>query len=90
MPLVWRDSTTNYLCYTTRITDANGRVGTHPCRLEVEDMRLDGYETFVASPAQAASGYLGILTAANNTAGMTSAVLDGSESGTQDLGYKLL
>ncbi|CAN8105131.1 unnamed protein product [Discula destructiva] len=83
--LVWRDAITDYFHNMTQIADASGRVDTHPHRIEAEGMVLEGYETFVASPAQAASGYRGIMTVANDTVGTACAVLDGLESGTYDL-----
>ncbi|KAJ4407663.1 hypothetical protein N0V82_009866 [Gnomoniopsis sp. IMI 355080] len=83
--LVWRDSITDYFHNMTQIPDANQRVNNHPYRIEAEAMRLDGYETFVANPLQAASGYMGIMTTFNDTAGTATVALDSWESGTYDL-----
>lgn len=83
--LVWRDAITDFFHNLTQIPDAHARVGNHPYRIEAEHMQLVGYEPFVANPLQAASGYMGVMTTANDTAGTVSIALDGFASGTYDL-----
>lgn len=77
--LVWRDAINNYFFNLTSIPDENGRVMNHPYRIEAEDMELDGYEVVDVVPFEAASGYKGIMTISNDTAGTarTTVQLDG-------------
>lgn len=70
--LVWRDAIVNFYYNLTRIPDEAGRVMNHPYRVEAEDMDLEGYEVFYVEPFEAASGYKGIMTVANDTAGTAS------------------
>lgn len=82
--LVWRDSIVNFYYNMTSIPDENGRVMNHPYRIEAEDMELDGYEVFDVSPFEAASGYKGIMTVANDTIGVAMTTV-GFDSGIYDL-----
>lgn len=82
--LVWRDSIVNFYYNMTSIPDENGRVMNHPYRIEAEDMELDGYEVFDVSPFEAASGYKGIMTVANDTIGVATTTV-GFDSGIYDL-----
>lgn len=82
--LVWRDSINNFYFNKSGIPDEAGRVGNHPHRIEAEDMELDGYESYLVSPFEAASGSRCIVTSDNSTAGTASARLDVA-AGTYDL-----
>jgi alpha-glucuronidase len=82
--LVWRDSINNFYYNMTGIEDEAGRVGNHPYRIEAEDMELDGYEPYLVSPFEAASGTYCIVTSSNTTQGTASTTLD-IESGTYDI-----
>lgn len=82
--LVWRDAVANFYYNLTRIADEAGRVMHHPYRIEAEDMELEGYEVFDVVPFEAASGYKGILTVANDTAG-TAATTVPFDTGVYDL-----
>lgn len=82
--LVWRDSINNFYFNKSSIPDEAGRVGSHPYRIEAEDMNLDGYETYLVSPFEAASGSHCIVTIDNSTAGTASTKLD-VETGTYNV-----
>ena len=82
--LVWRDSVNNFYFNKSGIPDEAGRVGNHPHRIEAEDMELDGYELYLVSPFEAASGSYCIVTSDNSTQGTAEAKLD-VESGVYDL-----
>lgn len=82
--LVWRDSINNFYFNKSSIPDEAGRVGNHPYRIEAEDMDLDGYETYLVSPFEAASGSHCIVTVDNSTAGTASTKLD-VEAGTYNV-----
>lgn len=82
--LVWRDSILEFYYNMTQIPDASGRVMNHPYRIEAEDMALEGYQVFLANPFESASGYKGIMTVNNNTAGTASTTVP-FDSGTYDL-----
>lgn len=82
--LVWRDSVNDFYANKSGIADEAGRVGHHPYRIEAEDMELDGYEPYVVSPFEAASGGYAIVTNDNSTRGTASTTLD-VESGTYDI-----
>ncbi|KAL4881922.1 alpha-glucuronidase A [Aspergillus karnatakaensis] len=74
--LVWRDSVNNFYFNKSSIPDEAGRVGNHPYRIEAEDLELDGYEPYLVSPFEAASGSYCIVTADNSTEGTASTKLD--------------
>lgn len=82
--LVWRDSINNFYFNKSGIPDEAGRVGNHPYRIEAEEMELDGYESYLVSPFEAASGFHCIVTSDNSTQGSASATLD-VEAGVYDL-----
>ncbi|KAL4757491.1 alpha-glucuronidase [Aspergillus foveolatus] len=73
--LVWRDSITTFYYNKSGIPDEAGRVGNHPYRIEAEDMELDGYEPYLVSPFEAASGSHCIITSNNSTEGRASTPL---------------
>jgi alpha-glucuronidase len=54
--IVWRDAVCNWFLRTSRIPDAQGRVGHYPGRIEAEAMRLQGYKSLKVSPREDASG----------------------------------
>jgi alpha-glucuronidase len=82
--LVWRDSINNFYHNMTSIDDEAGRVGNHPYRIEAEDMELDGYEPYLVSPFEAASGTYCIVTSDNSTQGTASTTL-GVDTGMYDI-----
>ncbi|KAJ3569432.1 hypothetical protein NPX13_g6087 [Xylaria arbuscula] len=82
--IVWRDSIAQFYNNISRIPDAAGRVGNHPCRIEAEDMTLHNYKVTTVNPFQAASGYLIVQTTDNSTAASVQTTLD-YPSGTYDL-----
>ncbi|RDW84220.1 alpha-glucuronidase [Aspergillus mulundensis] len=82
--LVWRDSITTFYHDKSSIPDEAGRVGNHRYRIEAEDMELDGYEPYLVSPFEAASGSYCIVTADNSTEGRASVALT-VESGTYNV-----
>lgn len=82
--LVWRDAINNYFFNMTSIPDENGRVMHHPYRVEAEDMELEGYEVVDVVPFEAASGYKGIMTTSNDTAGTVTSPVQ-FDSGVYDL-----
>ncbi len=54
--IVWRDAIDDWFHRISGIPDANGRVGSHPRRIEVESMDLQGYVPFDVTPWEDASG----------------------------------
>ncbi|KAF3763105.1 family 67 glycoside hydrolase [Cryphonectria parasitica EP155] len=82
--LVWRDSIVDFYYNMTSLPDAQGRVMHHPYRIEAEDMTLDGYEILYVEPFEAASGYKGIMTTTNDTAGTATALVS-FDTGVYDL-----
>ncbi|KAL5337897.1 alpha-glucuronidase A [Aspergillus crustosus] len=82
--LVWRDSINTFYFNKSGIPDEAGRVGNHPYRIEAEDMQLDGYEPYIVSPFEAASGSYCIVTSDNSTEGTASTQLT-IKSGTYDI-----
>jgi alpha-glucuronidase len=54
--IVWRDAVCNWFFRESNITDAMGRVGHHPNRIEAEDMQLTGYTVQDITPWEDASG----------------------------------
>ncbi|KAJ5921264.1 hypothetical protein N7466_009590 [Penicillium verhagenii] len=82
--IVWRDAINNFYHNLSGIPDTAGRVGHHPWRIEAEDMTLDGYEPYLVSPFETASGSMAIVTLSNTTAGTATTML-GFPSGTYDL-----
>ena len=83
--LVWRDSVNNFYFNKSGIADEAGRVGNHPYRIEAEDMELDGYEPYLVSPFEAASGSHCIVTSDNSTQATASTTLE-VDSGIYDIG----
>ena len=53
---VWRDSICNWFLRKSGISDAKGRAGHYPNRVEAEAMRLAGYRVTDITPWEAASG----------------------------------
>ena len=65
--IVWRDAI-NYFYYNlSGIPDEAGRVGSHPWRVEAENMTLSGYKVVDVEPFETASGYQAIITTSNST-----------------------
>jgi alpha-glucuronidase len=54
--IVWRDAINDWFQQISGIPDANGRVGSHPHRIEAESMELQGYVPFDVTPWEGASG----------------------------------
>jgi alpha-glucuronidase len=54
--IVWRDAVCNWFLRTSGISDAKGRVGHYPNRIEAESMQLQGYVPVDVQPAESASG----------------------------------
>ncbi|KAJ5986504.1 hypothetical protein N7451_010869 [Penicillium sp. IBT 35674x] len=82
--IVWRDAINNFYNNLSGIPDTAGRVGHHPWRIEAEDMKLKGYDTYTVSPFETASGSVAIVTLSNDTVGTATTTLD-FPSGTYDL-----
>ncbi|KAJ5805853.1 uncharacterized protein N7503_003455 [Penicillium pulvis] len=82
--IVWRDAINNFYNNLSGIADTAGRVGHHPWRIEAEDMKLNGYDTYTVSPFETASGSVAIITLSNDTVGTATTTLD-FPSGTYDL-----
>lgn len=61
--IVWRDAVVNWFYKTSGITDAQGRVGHNPGRIEAEDMQLSGYAPIGVIPWETASGGKGVVCA---------------------------
>ncbi len=53
---VWRDAVTNWYARASGITDAKGRVGHYPGRVEAEKMKLESYTETPVTPWEAGSG----------------------------------
>ena len=82
--IVWRDAIVNFYHNISGIPDAAKRVGSHPFRIEAENMQLSGYRTYTVSPFEAASNFLAIVTSSNTTVGTATTKLN-FNSGTYDL-----
>lgn len=82
--LVWRDAIVNYYNDLSGIPDEAGRVGSHPYRIEAENMTLSGYKVYAVNPFEMASGRTAIVTSDNSTAGSASTTLN-FDSGTYNL-----
>ncbi|KAI0404712.1 glycoside hydrolase superfamily [Xylaria palmicola] len=82
--IVWRDSIAQFYHNISGIPDAAGRVGSHPWRIEAEDMTLHNYRVTGVNPFQAASGLRIVQTTDNLTAARVETRL-GFPSGTYDL-----
>jgi alpha-glucuronidase len=54
--IVWRDAINDWFHQISGISDAGGRVGNHPHRIEAESMELQGYIPFDVTPWESASG----------------------------------
>jgi alpha-glucuronidase len=54
--IVWRDAICNWFLRASGISDAKGRVGNHPDRVEAEAMQLRGYTLVDVTPMENASG----------------------------------
>lgn len=74
--IVWRDAINEFYFNKSGIADEAGRVGSHPWRIEAENMELDGYKTLPIVPFEAASGYTAVMTTTNTTAGTASTTID--------------
>jgi alpha-glucuronidase len=83
--LVWRDSINTFYANKSGIADTKGRVGNHPYRIEAESMKLVGYEPYVVSPFEAASGALCVVTKDNSTQATASVKLDDIKTGKYDV-----
>ena len=53
---VWRDAICSWFLGESGIPDAKGRAGHFPNRIEVESMKLDGYQAVQVTPWETASG----------------------------------
>ncbi|KAF1955962.1 alpha-glucuronidase [Byssothecium circinans] len=82
--LLWRDSINQFYYNLSEISDVAKRVGSHPYRIEAEDMSLSGYKTYAVSPFHTASGYTAIVTTSNSTVGAATANITFA-SGTYDI-----
>ncbi|ROW07208.1 hypothetical protein VMCG_03941 [Cytospora schulzeri] len=82
--LVWRDAINNYYANMTSIPDEKGRVMNHPYRVEAENMELNKYMIVDMVPSEAASGYKGIMTTSNDTAGTATTTVQ-FDSGLYDI-----
>lgn len=74
--LVWRDSINNFYLNKSSIPDELGRVGNYKYRIEAEDMKLEGYKSYLVSPFEAASKFHCVVTETNSTVGTASTTLD--------------
>lgn len=74
--IVWRDAIVNFYHNVSGIADTAGRVVHHPCRIEAENMKLDGYKTYPVSPFETASNSTAIVTSTNTTTGTATAELN--------------
>lgn len=83
--IVWRDAINYFYNNLTGIPDEAGRVGSHPWRIEAEDMELHGYREIPVQPPETASGFRAIETVSNTTAGSATATLE-FPAGTYRLG----
>ncbi len=54
--IVWRDAVSNWFLRMSGISDAKGRVGSYPDRIEAESMQLHGYASADVIPWETASG----------------------------------
>jgi len=81
--IVWRDSVCNFYLRKSGVADTKGRVGKYKYRIEVEDMKLDGYKVYDVLPMEA-SGAKATVAGGNSTQGVASTVV-GVESGRYDL-----
>ncbi|HTD21041.1 MAG TPA: alpha-glucuronidase family glycosyl hydrolase [Terriglobales bacterium] len=54
--IVWRDAICNWFLRVSGISDAKGRVGNYPDRIEAEAMQLQGYQPMDVTPQETASG----------------------------------
>ncbi|KAK5651334.1 hypothetical protein OQA88_12567 [Cercophora sp. LCS_1] len=82
--LVWRDSINTFYFNKSSIPDELGRVGNHKYRIEAEDMKLEGYKSYLVSPFEAASKFHCVVTETNSTVGTASTTLQ-VETGKYDL-----
>lgn len=74
--IVWRDAINYFYHNLSGIEDEAGRVGSHPWRIEVEDMELDGYETVAVTPPATASRFHAVQAVANATKATATTTLD--------------
>jgi len=58
--IVWRDAVARWFARESGISDAKGRVGHYPDRVEAEDMQLEGYKAVDIAPWENASGGKGV------------------------------
>ncbi|KAK2760043.1 hypothetical protein FQN54_002779 [Arachnomyces sp. PD_36] len=72
--IVWRDAINYFYWNLTGIPDEAGRVGSHPWRVEAENMTLSGYQVVDVEPFETASGYQAIITT-SDTAGTAETTL---------------
>ena len=54
--IVWRDAICTFYNRMSGIKDGNGRVGSHPWRIEAESMQMSSYSRSNVSPSETASG----------------------------------
>ncbi|MBV8896749.1 MAG: glucosiduronase [Acidobacteriaceae bacterium] len=69
--IVWRDTVANWFYQKSGISDANGRVGHHPDRIEAESLSLTGYTVADVSPWEDASGGKAIVCTKDSCAAST-------------------
>ncbi|KAE8846735.1 hypothetical protein HRS9122_03642 [Pyrenophora teres f. teres] len=70
--LVWRDAINEFYHNLSGIPDEAKRVGSHPYRIEAENMTLNGYKAVAVHPSETASGRKAIVTVSNNSTGIAS------------------
>jgi alpha-glucuronidase len=58
--IVWRDAINDWFHRVSGIVDEKGRVGHHPDRIEIESMKLNGYQAFEPDSWEGASGGKGV------------------------------
>lgn len=81
--VVWRDAVYRWFYKMSGITDANGRVGHDPNRIEAEDMQLDGYAPAEATPWETASDGKGVV--CNGQTGCSASMTFERTAGTYDI-----
>ncbi|KAL4917354.1 glycoside hydrolase superfamily [Aspergillus aurantiobrunneus] len=82
--VVWRDAICGFYYNLSGIPDELGRVGSHPWRIEAEDMELTGFEPYTVHPPETAGGGVAVVTESNSTMGMARTTL-GFPDGVYDL-----
>jgi alpha-glucuronidase len=73
--IVWRDAISGFYKNKSGIPDEKGRVGSHPWRIEAENMTLDGYTMVNVTPIETASGGKAVTTSSTGRPGTARAKL---------------